>query len=338
MKPVSTFHEHVSQPRPIERQTARQPPTVFSGDEFLKREFPPRTPILGEWMTEKSLIMVHAYRGTGKTLFALSLAVAVCTGGSFAKWRAMQARRVVLVDGEMPSVALQERLRAITKGQSISDLHIIADDIHPDGIPDLATDEGQNWLNPTLQPGDVLILDNISCLFRSGGDENEERSWRSAANWLRNLRRRGVSVLLIHHSGKGGAQRGTSKREDLLDTVIRLKAPEGHTADDGAVFEVHFEKSRGVHGEAVKSVLLTYQPENTESPWRCELLDRQYEEVLELLNEGKSIREVARELGISKSKVERLRRKAKENGDLAGVSASRSPNGETSGHAPACPA
>jgi hypothetical protein len=47
------------------------------------------------------------------------------------------------------------------------------------------------------------------------------------------LRRQGKSVFLLHHDGKGGQQRGTSKKEDVLDTVISLRRPPGYTADQG---------------------------------------------------------------------------------------------------------
>ena len=43
--------------------------------------------------------------------------------------------------------------------------------------------------------------------------------------WLLELRRRGMTVLLIHHAGKSGDQRGTSAREDIMDTVISLRRP-----------------------------------------------------------------------------------------------------------------
>jgi len=56
-------------------------------------------------------------------------------------------------------------------------------------------------------------------------------------------------VLFIHHSGKGGAQRGTSRKEDVLDTVIALRRPEDYSPAEGARFEVHFEKARGFAGE-----------------------------------------------------------------------------------------
>ena len=66
-----------------------------------------------------------------------------------------------------------------------------------------------------------MILDNLSALCVSG-KENEGESWLPVQRWALRLRQRGISVLFVHHAGKGGAQRGTSRREDLLDVVINL--------------------------------------------------------------------------------------------------------------------
>ena len=70
-------------------------------------------------------------------------------------------------------------------------------------------------------------------------------------NWLLKLRRRGIAVLLVHHAGTNGRQRSTSRREDALDTVIALRRPEDYAPEQGARFEVHFEKLRNrVDGDA----------------------------------------------------------------------------------------
>ena len=71
---------------------------------------------------------------------------------------------------------------------------------------------------------------------------------KARQRWLLSLRRRGVSVLFIHHAGKGGQQRGTSRREDILDTVIALRRPHDYSPKEGARFEVHLEKARGLYG------------------------------------------------------------------------------------------
>ena len=54
----------------------------------------------------------------------------------------------------------------------------------------------------------------------------------------------GMSVAAVHHAGTNGRQRGTSRREDALDTVIALRRPEDYSSEQGARFEIHFEKLR----------------------------------------------------------------------------------------------
>ena len=66
--------------------------------------------------------------------------------------------------------------------------------------------------------------------------------------WELSLRRQNKSVLLIHHAGKGGTQRGSSRKEDVLDTVMSLRRPPDYSPTQGARFEVHFEKARGFYG------------------------------------------------------------------------------------------
>ena len=51
---------------------------------------------------------------------------------------------------------------------------------------------------------------------------------------------------MIHHQGKTGDQRGTSAKEDILDTVIRLDRPKDYRSEQGARFEVHLTKARGI--------------------------------------------------------------------------------------------
>lgn len=40
--------------------------------------------------------------------------------------------------------------------------------------------------------------------------------------------RKGLSVLILEHAGRNGEARGTSKRQDVLDTVIQLKRGEDY--------------------------------------------------------------------------------------------------------------
>src|SRR5690349_6525993 len=68
----------------------------------------------------------------------------------------------------------------------------------------------------------VLLLDNLSCLF-SGMKENDADEWEKVLSWLLDLRRRRIAVLIVHHAGRSGFMRGTTKREDSLDWIIKVE-------------------------------------------------------------------------------------------------------------------
>jgi len=88
----------------------------------------------------------------------------------------------------------------------------------------------------------VLILDNLSTLA-SGMRENEADSWELVNNWLLDLRRRKIAVVIVHHAGRSGEMRGTSKREDNVFWIIALDDAK-KDADDkrGARFISRFAK------------------------------------------------------------------------------------------------
>jgi putative DNA primase/helicase len=93
-----------------------------------------------------------------------------------------------------------------------------------------------------LEGVDLLILDNLSTLMATGS-EGASNVWLPIQNWLLRLRRKGVAVLIVHHAGVNGRQRGTSRREDALDTVIALRRPDDYLPQQGARFEIHIEKA-----------------------------------------------------------------------------------------------
>ena len=140
--------------------------------------------------------------------------------------------------------------------------------------------------------------------------ESDSDAWSPIQQWLLRLRRRGISVLIVHHAGKGGEQRGTSRREDVLDTSISLRAPDDYTAEDGARFTVHIEKGRGIHGEHAKPFEAKLEICDGKAVWSMkdvEEMDRG--RIAALLASGMTVRDVAEEIGISKSVVHRLKQR-----------------------------
>jgi AAA domain len=70
-------------------------------------------------------------------------------------------------------------------------------------------------LKPLIADVDLIVIDNISTLVRTGC-ENESDSWRPVQEWGLQQRRAGRAVLFVHHTNKSGAQRGTSSREHVM--------------------------------------------------------------------------------------------------------------------------
>lgn len=214
----------------------------------------------------------------------------------------------------MPALAMQTRLSALALGMAapahaLDNLSIITPDMQNRPMPDLATVAGQLALEPFLPDVNMLVLDNLSTLCRTG-KENEAQSWQPIQSWLLDLRRRGMSVLLVHHAGKSGDQRGTSAREDIMDTVISLRRPREYSMAEGARFQVHLTKARGIMGDDAKPFEAHLKDENTRLHWEVqELEDVEMEALKKLLAEGLSVRDCAEEMGISKSAVQRMKRR-----------------------------
>ena len=299
---------------------------VVTARELLAMEVPVREHALAPVLPLPGLAMLYAPRGMGKTYAALSISYAIASGGAALKWRAEKPRRVLYCDGEMPAGALQERLAAIAKGCGLElpapdFLRFACDALMVDtGLPNIARPEGQEAVEAALGDGDVLVLDNLSTLAR-GLRENESDDWGGLQHWLLGLRRKKKSVLLIHHAGKGGQQRGTSRREDALDTVIALRRPADYEPDQGARFEVHLEKARGVVGADAapfEAALKETQDGGLAWGW-SDLADAQRDRAGALLRDGLSVRDVAEETGLSKSAVHRLKKQLDREGKADGA-------------------
>jgi putative DNA primase/helicase len=312
------IREAVSEPN---RQSLR----AFGINDFLNIDIPPREMLLSPILPERSLAMLYAPRGVGKSWLGLSMGLAVAAGEPVLRWSAPRQRNVLYVDGEMPLVSLQERLREISAGfgRDIPNdgFRILAADNVEGGI-NLSTDEGQQALEPLLEDIDLVILDNLSTLLTSRS-ETASDAWVPMQTWLLRLRRQGKSVLLIHHAGTNGRQRGTSRREDALDTVIALRRPEDYSSEQGARFEIHFEKLRNrvdSAGAIPFEARLDTLDGDGQRRIRWSSLDLKPPMLMraaELFSEGMTVREVAATLRISKSEAGRLRIQAAEDGLLS---------------------
>ncbi|MBV8205954.1 MAG: AAA family ATPase [Acidobacteria bacterium] len=286
---------------------------VVSADELLNLEIPASEMILDPIIPAQGLTMIYSSRGMGKTYMGLGIAYAVATGGTFLRWSAPRPRKVLYVDGELPKRTLQERLAGIIAGLrrqpgiEADNLKLITPDLQEGPMPDLATAAGQYMVEQELGGAELLVLDNLSALVRSG-KESEGEGWLPVQEWALRLRQRGVATQFMHHAGKSGTQRGTSRREDLLDVVIALRQPPNYSLEEGLRCQVHFEKVRRFCGDAARPFQVRMRLENDVALWEVDD-EEEFLRASELFRQGATVRKVAEELGISKSKAARLRPK-----------------------------
>lgn len=99
-----------------------------------------------------------------------------------------------------------------------------------------------------------LILDNLSCLA-SGVEENRGEQYEPISHWLLELRRRKITVIVIHHAGRNTeVMRGHTKREDACSWIIQLRDTKTE-GEFGAKFVSHFSKPSRNTGEPLPDLL-----------------------------------------------------------------------------------
>ena len=233
-------------------------PKPIDLEEFLMLTLKPVNYVIDPILPEQALALIYAWRGAGKTFFNLEIAVAVATGGPKCfPWAIPEARPVLYVDGEMPSNELQDRLRKILIGRGMKlpprkkMLTLFTPDLVEGHVLNIVTRAGQKLIERYLESGTLLILDNLSALGHAPGtSESESESWWPVQEWALSLRKKGITIIFIHHAGKKGEQRGTSAREDLMHTVIGMKKPADYSQHEGLRTEIVFEKIRRYEGAA----------------------------------------------------------------------------------------
>jgi putative DNA primase/helicase len=306
---------------------------VYSVAQFNELPIRAREYIVEGVLLTQTLAMLYAARGLGKTMLALDLAVNVARGtGKFLVWGIPVARQVLYVDGEMSAAELQERLKKFVGTDVPERLDVIASEkfYHCEESPLNLADVVQqarfvgllDELKANARNPELIILDNKSALS-AGADENSNSEQDSFLAFLRELRHRGHAVLVVHHAGKSGDQRGASRNEDFLDLTIRLDIPGGDEKKPrelprGAAFRLTFTKHRGLRPDpAMLDVELMEDMDGTFT-WGIEKPRRQQNwfRVLDFLYDHASTKQaqIGDALGIDKSNmsahVKELRRRS----------------------------
>jgi hypothetical protein len=276
--------------------------------------------VFADWFSEADCGIIFAPRGAGKTFFATAIASALSTGDKLGDWKGPEAVKVLYVDGEMPADLMRQRIEGLAAsnenflflnheilfGRTGKVLNIAKRDVQ-EAITECCVISGVK----------VLFLDNLSTLA-SGMKENEADSWELVNPWLLDLRRRKLAVVIIHHAGRSGEMRGTSKREDNVFWIIALDDAK-ETAEDkrGARFVSRFTKPSRNTQEDVPAYEWHFITELNGEVSISHKLAQTMDVFLGLIGDGvNDCAAIAEEMKISKASVSRMAKKAEVGGKI----------------------
>jgi hypothetical protein len=213
--------------------------------QWAARKIPKRDLLLGSVFSTTTRSLLSADTGLGKTHLGFAIGIHMAGGQDFCHWKAQRPARVLVVDGEMSSELVKERLADAERrlGFRPEGFRCLCKEDVED-MPPLDTEEGQRWLDGLiahLEGVDFLTLDNIMSL--TVGNLKEEEDWRLVLPWLRSLTKRRIGTLSVNHTGHDTTRDyGTKTRTWQMDTVMvgtKIERPEADIA-----FKLDFVKCR----------------------------------------------------------------------------------------------
>jgi hypothetical protein len=211
----------------------------FAAMTWLTRTSLPTDRLLGDLITTTTRAFLVGRTGLGKTLLALAMATAIATGTDFLHWRAGRPRRVLYVDGEMPTDLLIDRIRAATQDVtarnllahnlliiSLEDAEALAEQYPAIGMFEpLNTDPGQTFIKRLvlkLRP-DVIFLDNVQAL--TAGVQKDEETWIGVLPLISWLTKQRVGQLWLDHTGHNSDRQYGSVVKAWRFDLVGIMAP-----------------------------------------------------------------------------------------------------------------
>jgi hypothetical protein len=202
---------------------------IILGTDMPNLKLSDRPTIFSPWLQIGDFGVVFSWRGVGKTFFLLWLMKAIMTGGDLGPWSNKSgAKRVLYADGEMPlhgADGVQDRMYRLSIEANPNFRYLHFTELFEKSFKVL------NLLDPNIQDSllhyceqfkiEVVILDSQKTLFHP--PKGEPLSFDLFSTWLLKFKARGITVILAHHAGKDGNQRGGSDLEDYAAFSLKLQ-------------------------------------------------------------------------------------------------------------------
>jgi hypothetical protein len=303
-------------------------PDIITLGELARKIIPVREDVLAGVLKVGDASCICGQPGRGKSLVAVAAAIAIASGRSFTGLAVPRARPVLYVDGELLESEVKERSTKLAAGLGITQgdigglpLQFIIELAQAEDPPKLTTKEGRARFERYLDrhpETEVIFLDSLRTLFGLG-DENKSESWSPVNDFHLALKRRGLSVVSIHHNSRQDTFNGHLSGATAFSQIVNLTArAEGEDNAEVTALDWSYSKARSLIGaEKVPFGLkLESEPDGRLYWARCDASSRKKKpnrerpphprrrEALELRAQGVPVRRVAEKLGVSPSSVQ----------------------------------
>lgn len=171
--------------------------------------------LIDKLIPEGAITLLFGRGGIGKTSLALQMIHAIAEGKDFAGLKTKQTP-VTYIDCENPLSVLKDRIKHIGKSDNILIWHGSCQ-------PAPARLDRQEYIQYLDLPEGLIVFDTLRASFL--GDENNSQDIAIIVDRLKQLRDRGFSVLLLHHTPKSNDSiyKGSTAILDLVDHALCLE-------------------------------------------------------------------------------------------------------------------
>lgn len=179
--------------------------------EFLSLPVPEQIWLIPELLRVGDRVMVYGVAKSGKTTWIVHETLHMAAEG----------HRVLYIDGEMGVGDFQARLEAALTGTQIPAGFRVLSSRALGRSLQLETPEEQMFVLQEAKDVEVVVFDNLHALFPSSLQAGPE-SCEVLNPVVDTLHLSGKTVILIHHSSRGGASFGSSVKELGLELKLKV--------------------------------------------------------------------------------------------------------------------
>lgn len=190
--------------------------------EIVNDDTPKPNDFIEGYLPTESIAMDVGIQGIGKTLFNLNKAICLSAGGSWFGLEIANAVKVLYFIAEGGYFSIQTRIKTMAQNMEIQpkkDFFTMAP-IKPFNITDISHFQMIESMIDKISP-DVIFFDPLVKIHNS--DENSNNEMEEVMNQLRSLiTGKNRSIIIVHHTNKGGDSRGASAIEGDVDSSLQI--------------------------------------------------------------------------------------------------------------------